>query len=239
MNPFVHLRLGHFLMSEAGADGAAAGASAEPAAVTTEPDATSQPAAARHESLLTDPAAQSGAEPAADKPNVDGEQQQQTQVPEKYEFTNLPEGYTLDEAAAGEWSETFKDLGLTQEQVDKLVAADAKRSAAQGQAYQSQIAEAHKQQVGQWIGQLRADPEFGGAKFAENVGVAQQALAAYGSPELNQFLKETGLGSHPALIKAFHKAGLELGEGRLHRTTTEVPAERSLADRMYPNYAKN
>lgn len=242
MNLFVHRALGHLLMSEAPADGAPSGVSApaqaapQPVQATPAPTADpAQPPAAQpagHDSLLTDPAADQGADPA--KP---ADQTATPQTPEKYAFENLPEGYTLDDAAAAEWSSTFKDLGLSQDAVDKLVAADAKRQQGMVEAFHGQITEAHKQQVGQWIAQVKADPEFGGAKLAENIGIAQKALAAYGSPELTQMLKETGIGSHPALLKAFHKAGLELGEGRLHRTTTEVPGDKPLANRMYPNLA--
>lgn len=225
MNQFVHLRLGHFLMSEAPTDGAPGGGAVPASAPAPAPAPASEPAPAAtpaaqpqgHESLLTD-----SADPAA-APAKPDDQAAAPQAPESYKFENLPDGYTLDEASAAEWSTTFKDLGLSQEQVDKLVAADVKRSSAQSEAMQQQIAEAHKQQVGEWIAQVKADPDIGGAKFAENVGIAQQALKAYGSPELSQLLKETGLGSHPAILKAFHKAGLELGEGKLHRTTTEVP----------------
>lgn len=236
MNQFVHLRLGHFLMSEAPADGAPSGGVVPASAPEPAPAAAAEPAPADpqgHASLLTDEPSDPAAAP--EKPDS---QDAAPQAPEAYKFENLPEGYTLDEAAAAEWSTTFKDLGLSQEQVDKLVAADAKRSSAQSEAMQQQIADAHRQQVGEWIAQVKADPEIGGAKFAENVEIARNAIKAYGSPELSQLLKDTGLGSHPALLKAFHKAGLELGEGKLHRTTTDVPAERSLAERMYPNYPK-
>lgn len=236
MNQFVHLRLGHFLMSEAPADGAPSGGAPAPApapAPASEPAPAATPAAQLqgHESLLTD-----SADPAATPAKPD-DQTAAPQAPETYKFESLPDGYTLDEAAATEWSATFKELGLSQEAVDKLVAADAKRQQGMTDTYQQQIAEAHKQQVGEWIAQVKADPDIGGAKFAENVGIAQQALKAYGSPELSQLLKETGLGSHPAILKAFHKAGLELGEGRLHRTTTEVPGDKPIANRMYPNLA--
>ncbi|QBF27161.1 peptidase [Pseudomonas tructae] len=243
MNLFVHGRLGHFLMNEAPADGAP-GDGAAPATEPAPPAAPADPAAPAsppaqqpapatgHESLLTDPADDPAVDPA--KPD---DQPAAPQAPEAYKFESLPEGYTLDEAAAAEWSTTFKELGLSQESVDKLVAADAKRQQGVVDAMQAQFAEAHKQQVGEWIAQVKADPEIGGAKFAENVEIARSAIKAYGSPELSKLLKETGLGSHPALLKAFHKAGLELGEGRLHRTTTEVPGDKPIANRMYPNLA--
>ncbi|MGG6879734.1 UNVERIFIED_CONTAM: hypothetical protein P3D01_32835, partial [Pseudomonas aeruginosa] len=96
--------------------------------------------------------------------------------------------------------------------------------------------EFRNQQVSKWESELKQDAAFGGANFEANVTVAKQFLADYGTPELSAFLAESGLGSHPEVVRLFHKAGKELGEGKLHRTTTEVPTERSLAERMYPNY---
>lgn len=155
----------------------------------------------------------------------------QTQgAPEKYEF-KYPDGYQVDESALGEYTSAFKELGLTNEQAQKLVDMDAKRSASSTEAALA----AHKQQVDTWVGELQNDPDFGGAKFEANVEIANKAMAAFGSPELKQFFKDTGLGNHPLLVKAFHKAGMQLGEGSIHKTTTDQPAAKSLADMLYPN----
>lgn len=155
-------------------------------------------------------------------------------IPEKYEFHNLPEGYQLDDAALGEWSGVFKELGLTQEQAQKLVEMDAKRSVEGSQAAQEQAAQARNQQLEAWVGDLKKDPQFGGANFEANVEIANKALSAYGSPELTTMLRESGLGSHPEVVRFFHKVGKELQEGSLHRASTTVPTQ-SWAQRMYPD----
>ncbi|MGV6475357.1 hypothetical protein [Azotobacter vinelandii] len=157
-------------------------------------------------------------------------------VPEQYSFANLPEGYAIDDAALAEWSPVFKELGLTQEQAEKLVALDAKRVLASQRAAEQAATDQRNQMVSGWEASLKADPNFGGANFDANVATASEALAAYGSPELSAMLKESGLGSHPEVVRFFHRVGKEIAEGKLHRTTTEVPAERPLANRMYPNY---
>lgn len=173
---------------------------------------------------------------AAGKPEEAGSEAKV--VPEKYEFSNLPEGYKLDEAQLGEWSGVFKGLGLTQEQAQKLVEMDAKRFTAANspEAQQAAAIEARNSQVSQWESSLKQDKELGGAKFEATVGIAQKAMADFGTPELKTMLAESGLGSHPEVVRFFHKVGKELSEGQLHRTTTAVPAERSLAERMYPNH---
>lgn len=214
MNLFIHGRLGHFLMNEVAADGGDAGGGATPAG-----GAEGQPAAAADTILGATPAGEQGADPA----KAEGEQGKTDDqaakpvVPEKYAFDNLPDGYKLDETAAAEWSGVFKELGFTQEQVNKLMEMDAKRQQGMVQAYQQQVEQHRQQQLGEWMGQLQADPEFGGAKFEASVAVAQKALGEFGTPELSKYLAESGLGSHPEVVRLFHRIGQQLAEGQLHR----------------------
>lgn len=152
-------------------------------------------------------------------------------VPEAYSFSNLPDGYSISDEQLAAFSPVLKELGLTQEQADKLVAFDVQRSLAAQEASQQQAVEFRNKQVGEWETALRNDATFGGANFDANVAVAQQALAAYGTPELSAMLSESGLGTHPEVVRFFHKVGKELGEGKLHRTTTEVPkTEMTIVD---------
>lgn len=222
MSLFVHSRLGHFLMNETQSEGDPAGGATPPA---------SEPAA---------PPAQPPADPAQVPQSPQQPAEKPPAAPESYQFT-YPEGYTPDDAALGEITGVFKELGLTQEQAQKLVEYDAKRmsSATSPEAQQAAAIEHRNAQVAQWEGEIKADKELGGANLDASIQIAQKALASYGSPELSAMLKQSGLGSHPEIVRFFHKVGKELSEGSLHRTTTEVPAERSLADRMYPNYSKS
>ena len=143
-------------------------------------------------------------------------------VPDAYAFT-LPEGYALSDEQSTAATELFKSLGLSQEAAQKLIEFDAQRAAGFGDA---QIEQA-RQQVAAWGEELKNDPDFGGAKFQESVAVANKALTEFGTPELTTFLKESGLGSHPAVVKFFHNVGKQLGEGQLHRSNTELPAPRA------------
>jgi hypothetical protein len=204
---------------------------AEAVTTTTASDAaTTQSDTAAQTATSTEQAQATQSTEAANTAETSAETKPQG-APEKYEF-KYPQGYQVDETALGEYSAAFKELGLTNEQAQRLVDMDAKRSTSSTEA----AVAAHKQQVETWVGELKSDPEFGGAKFEANVGIANSALAAFGSPELTQFFKETGLGNHPLLVKAFHKIGTQLGEGSIHKTTSNQPAERSIAERMYPNY---
>ncbi|KPM64026.1 peptidase [Pseudomonas putida] len=173
---------------------------------------------------------------ATEQGQQQAQQQQQEQdakpaVPEAYAFSNLPEGYSISEEQLANVTPLFKELNLTQEQADKLMQFDAQRSLAAQEASQQQAVEFRNKQVGEWETALRSDADFGGANFEANVAVAQQFLTDFGSPELSAFLAESGLGSHPEVVRMFHKAGKELGEGKLHRTSTEIPkAEMTIVD---------
>lgn len=228
MSLFIHGRLGHFLMNEVAADGADAGGAT--AAGGAEGQQAAAPAA---DTILgAPPAGEQGSDPA----KAEGEQGKTDDqaarpvVPEKYAFDNLPEGYKLDETAAAEWSGVFKELGFTQEQVNKLMEMDAKRQQGMVQAYQQQAEQYRQQQLGEWIGQLQADPEFGGVKFEANVAVAQKALGEFGTPELSKYLAESGLGSHPEVVRLFHRIGHQLAEGQLLRSGAGPAKEMTIVD---------
>ena len=124
-------------------------------------------------------------------------------VPEAYEF-NVPEGVELDKAAVDEFSAIAKELGLDQTGAQKV--ADVAVKMAQRQA------EAHQAQVTSWVEEVKADKEIGGDKLNENLAMAKKALDHFGTPELKDLLNMTGLGNHPAVIKAFFKAGKAISE---------------------------
>jgi hypothetical protein len=215
MNLFIHGRLGHFLMNEAGADGSQGGGAA---AATGEPQSSilggDQGAQGQQQQQAGDAAQQNqeGQQQAGEKKEGEGDQAQKPVVPDAYAFNDLPEGYAMSEQQLAEVSPLFKELGLTQEQADKLVAFDAKRALAAEQAGLEQ----RQGLVTGWKKSLREDATFGGANFDANVGVAQKALAQFGTPELSTMLKESGLGSHPEVVRLFHRIGQQLAEGQLH-----------------------
>ena len=134
MNLFIHGRLGHFLMNEAGADGSQAGGAAA-ATTSAEPQSTilggDQGAQGQQQQQAGDANQQTQeGQQQGQKQEGEGEQAQKPVVPEAYAFKELPEGYAMSEQQLAEVSPLFKELGLTQEQADKLVAFDATRALA-------------------------------------------------------------------------------------------------------------
>jgi len=126
--------------------------------------------------------------------------------PEKYEFT-MPEGVELDTALAEKVDPVLRDLGLTNEQANKLAGAFAEYRVSESQRQ----SDAYAQQVESWGAAARDDKEYGGAKFDESVAHAQKAIGAFGSPELKTLLAD-GLGNHPELIRFCVRVGKAIGE---------------------------
>lgn len=163
-------------------------------------------------------------------------------VPEKYEFT-APEGITFDEPTLAEASTLFKELGLSQENAQKLVDFQAKQMKSISEAPYT----AYNAMREGWQNEVKADKEIGNIlpKVKETIG---RALDTLGDASLVTSFKEamnlTGSGDHPAFVKAFYKLSQMVVEGR-HvsgsgpsphgQSTKGTAAAPSAAQAMYPN----
>lgn len=146
-------------------------------------------------------------------------------VPESYEFT-MPEGVALDKTAADEFTAIAKELKLDQASAQKVADVGAKMAQRQ--------AEAHAQLVESWVESVKTDKEIGGDKLAENLAIARKAIDTFGTPELKDVLNATGFGNHPAVIKAFYKAGMAISSDRFVSGSPKGP-ENDMAKKMFPN----
>lgn len=122
---------------------------------------------------------------------------------EAYADFTMPEGMTLNAEQIAQASPLFKELGLNQEQAQKLVDFQA----AQVQAGQQGQMDAFNQQKTDWLDQARKDPEMGGDKFDENVGLAKEAMSKFGDKGLTTLLNDFGVGNHPEMIRFMAKVG--------------------------------
>ncbi|WP_318587792.1 peptidase [Enterobacter hormaechei] len=215
MNLFERL-LHRRLCNEQPADGGAAPAPSEPSAPAADaPSPAADPA--KPEGDKPQPGTE-GDKPEEDKP-ADGEkpadkpddkEQKPEGAPEKYEFT-AGEGVELDTEALKDFEPVARELNLTNEQAQKLVDAYPKILA----GVQQRQAEAWQKQTEGWAETVKADKEIGGDKLTANLSAAQRALEQFGDPELKKYLDSTGLGNHPALVKAFIKVGKAMSEDKV------------------------
>lgn len=167
---------------------------------------------------------------AADKQDADGDKGDDKEpdgAPEEYEPFTLPDGVEVDEAAAEQFKELARDLNLTQEQAQKLVDLQASRVQAQAEAWDKQLSD--------WADGARADKEFGGDKFDENIAVAKKALDKFGTPELRETL-DAGYGNHPEVIRLLYRVGKAISDDGFVAGGTSGQADK-LA-KLYPSMQK-
>lgn len=203
----------------AAANGTGAGASA-PAPASSAPAATSQQGT---EGQAAPAASTEAMEAPADKP---------AGAPEKYEF-KPPEGKGFDPEVISAYSDVAKELNLPQDSAQKILDVIAPKVA---ERFEARQAEALTQLKTAWAEQSKSDKEIGGEKLNENVAVAEKALTAFGTPELRELLKSTGLANHPEVIRAFFKAGKAISEDKPVAGGRQPSAgEKDAAKALYPN----
>lgn len=150
-------------------------------------------------------------------------------APEQYADFTLPEGMQAHPEISTQFKALAKELDLTQEQAQKLIDLDVKRSQAH--------AEAAKQQSDQWFAQLQSDKEIGGADMSAKAAIAAGALNKFGTPELKTLLEQTGLIVHPEVVRAFYRAGKAISDDTMVTGNAGVvpKAARDHASALYPS----
>lgn len=202
----------------------ASAAPAQPASAAPAAPATAQPAAPPTAILGADPNAPASPAAAPAAPAL----------PEKYEF-KAPEGQSLDALQLDAYSPVFKELGLTQEQAQKLVDKQFELAPKLAESWQKQIGDQIAQETANWAKASREDKEFGGANFDANAKIANKALAAFGTPELRNLLIESGYANHPAFVRLFWTIGQKLAESTPPAGGTP-PASKTTPERvLYPS----
>lgn len=152
-------------------------------------------------------------------------------APETYAEFNLPDDVPVDAALLDGALPLFKELGLNQEQAQKLVDFQVKQVEASGQKQ----ADAFNQQLNDWLTDAKADKEFGGDAFDKNVAIAKSGVDAFGTPEFKQLLDDTGLGNHPEIIRFMVKVGKLTQEDNPGNTGNVVKNSQDPVNLLYPN----
>ena len=133
----------------------------------------------------------------------------ENRAPEKYELKR-PEGSKLTEEALAEISSIAKENKLTNAEAQLLLNT---RSQAIDAVHSSQQQQLKTLQEG-WREAVKKDPVLGGEKLAETQRLTQLVIDNAMDDELRSFLKETGYGDHPAVVRFLRKIGSEMGEGK-------------------------
>lgn len=166
-------------------------------------------------------AASEAADKGTDKP-TDG-------APEAYEAFTMPEGVEVNQAAIDAFAPLAKELNLSQGDAQKFVDLhnDLMQKAVNG------MWDAHVQQRNEWAETAGKDEEYGGAKFDDSIGIAKAALDRFGTPELKKALEESGLGSHPEVVRLFYRLGKTTADDSV--VLPDASGGQRTAQTLYPN----
>lgn len=172
---------------------------------------------------------QQPAAPQAEPQKTDAKPDQAQGAPESYADFTVAEGITMHADLLDGFKGLAKELGLSQESAQKLIDLQAKVELASAEATQAALVE----QSQQWAADTKADPEIGGANYDANVQTALKAVHAFASPELVQLLNDSGLGNHPAMVKAFLRIGKAISEDSIVLPGTQHGGQKSIEERLW------
>ena len=85
----------------------------------------------------------------------------------------------------------------------------------------------------EFLDQLKADPELGGANLDATAAISAKGVAAYASPELKTLLEKTGLSKHKEVVRHFFKLGQGVKEDGMVGGGSNRPTEKQAHEIMY------
>jgi len=158
-------------------------------------------------------------------------------VPDRY--TLALEGFSIDPALVQNASPVLRDLGLSNDDANKLMPVARDIMARTQESLVRQIEDAAAVQKKEWYDAFLADPDIGGARRIETEHFAAKALDALGYIDGHPFrsaLNASGFGNHPDMLRAFRRLGELVGEdGGLVRPMTASNRTRPVWERLYPD----
>lgn len=165
--------------------------------------------------------------------------------PAKYEWQIPTSVKELDPAIVTRTEARARTRGLTNEEGQQLLNETIDEVQTQRTAHEAALIDAWKpggtewkKRDSDWRAAALADPSIGNGskeRLATQIELAQKVRTALGGKDFDDFLTETGLGSHPAAIKFLAKIGKSMSESAF------VPGggvgadsgPKTLAQRMY------
>jgi hypothetical protein len=162
-------------------------------------------------------------------------------VPDNYELAPV-EGIAIDDESLELAAPVFKELGLDNDQANKLmpVAAEfAKKAGAAAIAkHQLDQAQAFGTLTREWAENAKGDKEIGGANWDKTVELSSKALDFLGFPKGSEFrkaLNESGFGNHPEFIRAFRRIGERVSEDAFERGGSAPSGKVDRLSALYPD----
>ena len=163
--------------------------------------------------------------------------QEQQHVPVQY---NFKEEYGFSAEDNTKLTDVFKKAKLSQEQADILLNAYHGDLTNAGQILEQELQTAIVNQRNTWANQVKADNELGGQNFANTKLNIGRVMQQFGTPELKNFLNESGLGYNPDFVRFMNKVGTMIGnDSNFINSNGAIPTEQEKHEQMLRNLYPN
>lgn len=147
-----------------------------------------------------------------------------------------PDGYALkfsdgievDNTLLGGFKNTAHELGLNQNQAQKLADMYVKHMSDSAKTFNDAQSKALSEAQQGWEKEITSRPAF-----KQEVADARRVMAQYGSQELNAIMDQSLMGSHPVFFDFVVKVGKALAEPEV-RGMAGSDKKVPLADRLWP-----
>lgn len=122
-----------------------------------------------------------------------------------------------------------EELKLSNEQARNLLSKSGKYIMENLRAKQNKF-------VSDWIGEIKTDPQLGGANFKATQANLNRAMRRYGGQDALKVLSESGLGAHPAIVRMLNAIGKDLGEEqKFVNSKSQAPKPKNPYRSLYNN----
>lgn len=205
------------------------------------PSSTTEAPTADGGTLLT----KSGDDAAPDTPSADGEPDPRAAfygAPEgddaAYELAGLPEGIEIDAEALAAVSPIAKELNLSNEGLSKIAGVYAEKVLPSvvervNNELQQNITATRADWATQSQEAIKSDPTFEGKGLDDVRKVSAKALDRFGGEKFREYLDETGLGDHPAMLKFAYQAGMQIAEDTTFERGGSATTPKSSVEKFY------
>lgn len=201
----------------------------------TEPNGTPEPDD-KKVSILGEPAPEPKDGDDSDKGDKAGDadkgkdgEAQKPDVPESYDL-KAPEGMSIDVEALKQFTPIAKELGLSNDQAQKLADFYAQRQAS---FFEEQRA-GYAKTVEGWIQEVKSDKEIGGVHLEATQVSCRKALQSYDPDgEFRKLMDDSGFGNHPAVLRFVNRVGKSVKEDQGIKGKPATPKERDISQILY------
>jgi len=154
-------------------------------------------------------------------------------VPDNYEV-KLPEGMSLDKASLDLFTPIFKELGLDNDGVQKLIDAYIPMINNTAESTRKESYDSFNKMIDEWKNETLKEL---GANADKELAFCAKSIRKFGSKDFKQLLDETGMGNNKHVVKFLINVGKTISEDQLVDTAgNEIRGSGGVnLDIMYPS----